>query len=92
MKSLGEFLGLKRSDDFYGRVAEETAFEKVKAARDQHEDYKSILLLLLLLLSSSLFILLLYKGVVVSRDQQRLQVTFVLLLDFLLDFSARLLA
>ena len=89
MKSLGEFLGLKRSDDFYGRVAEETAFEKVKAARDQHEDYKSILLLLLLLLLS---ILLLYKGVVVSRDQQRLQVTFVLLLDFLLDFSARLLA
>ena len=56
MKSLGEFLGLKRSDDFYGRVAEETAFEKVKAARDQHEDYKSILLLLVLLLLSSLFV------------------------------------
>merc|ERR1719193_2510319 len=42
MKALGEFLGLERSDDFYARVAEETAFEKVKAVRDQHGDYKPL--------------------------------------------------
>ena len=37
-KACGEFLGVKRSDEFYREVADKTAFEKVKAR--EHEFYK----------------------------------------------------
>ena len=35
MKALGEFLGLKRSEEFYEKVVDNSSFENVKAVRDQ---------------------------------------------------------
>jgi len=39
IKACGEFLGLKRSDEFYRLVADKTSFEKAKAR--EHEFYKT---------------------------------------------------
>ena len=38
LKALGSFLGVKRSDEFYEKVVEESAFQNVKAVRDQQDE------------------------------------------------------